>query len=152
MVIENRNLSPGTRLVATYRKAHHACIVSAGEDGKTVFTLEDGKSFKSPSAAASAIMAGMAANGWRWWSVEGEAPAAVPATTKKPAKAPKPAKAKTSGGKTIRRTPNQKGVPEGGVRWFCDSCMSGFVATGDDTDPACPQGHRNPQAETGPTP
>ena len=142
MVIENRNLSVGTRLVASYKKAHHVCIVSAGEDGKAAFTLEDGRSFKSPSAAGSAVMGGVACNGWRFWSVEGEA-----AATEKAPKAEKPEKpAKARSGKTIRRVANQKGVPEGGVRWFCDGCMQGFVALADDTDPACPQGHRNPEA------
>ena len=145
MVIENRNLSAGTRLVATYRKQHHACIVTPDENGKLMYVLENGRAFKSPSAAGSDVMGGVACNGWRFWSVEGDAPVAG----ETPAKAPKPAKEKS--GKTIRRTPNQKGVPEGGVRYFCDGCMSGFVATADDTDPACPEGHRNPQAEPAPT-
>ena len=149
MVIENRNLSAGTRLVATYRKQHYACIVTPDENGKLMYVLENGRAFKSPSAAGSDVMGGVACNGWRFWSVEGEAPAQTEA---KPEKQPKAAKAKASGEhRAIKRVPNQKGVPEGGVRWFCDSCMSGFVARADDSDPACPQGHRNPQAEPPPT-
>ena len=147
MVIENRNLSAGTRLVAKFKGTHYGCIVTPDETGRLMFVLENGLAFKSPSAAASSVMGGIAANGWRFWSIEGEAPAPTeaPATTEKPEKAPKPAKAKSA--KIIRRTPNQKGVPEGGVRWFCDACMKGFVATADDTAPACPEGHRNQQAE-----
>ena len=140
MAIENRNLSAGTRLVATYRKQHYACIVSAGEEGKLVFTLEDGRAFKSPSAAASAIMGGNAANGWRWWSVEGEAPAIAEA---KPAKAPKAAKAKPNGEhRAIKRVPNQKGASEGTTKFFCDGCMKTFEHPVPDGAPtACPEGH-----------
>src|ERR1700704_615006 len=75
-VIENRNLEIGTRLVATYKKETHVCIVEAGEGGEGIaFVLADGKRFKSPSAAAVAITS-VAQNGWRFWSLEGEAKAA----------------------------------------------------------------------------
>ena len=147
MAIENRELTPGTRLVATYKKAHHGCIVTAGEDGKAVFTLDDGRAFKSPSAAASAVMGGTACNGWRFWTPEGELKAP-------PAKEPK---AKTGGNgkppspatvRNIKRVPNQKGVVEGNTRWFCDGCMAGFeYATYKGAPEACPQGHPAVTAE-----
>src|SRR4051812_38095500 len=87
-MIENRNLEIGTRLVATYKKQTHVCTVEAGENGEGIaFVLEDGKRFKSPSAAAVAISS-VAQNGWRFWSLEGEAPAAGTTT-----KEPKPTKA-----------------------------------------------------------
>jgi hypothetical protein len=76
MAIENRNLAVGTRLVASYKKQTYVCTVEATEEGAGVlFALEGGKKFKSPSAAGSHIMGGKAVNGWRFWSVEGEAPA-----------------------------------------------------------------------------
>jgi hypothetical protein len=139
MVIENRSLTPGTRLVASYKKERYACIVGV-EDGKTVFTLEDGRSFKSPSAAGSALMGGMACNGWRFWSIEGEAPAPTGETPEKPAKA---AKAKANGEhRAIKRVPNQKGVAEGNTRYFCDGCMKAFEHPIDQGAPAaCPEGH-----------
>ena len=76
MAITNRDLPVGTRLVADYKKAHYVCVVEAGEDGKKAFVLEDGKRYKSPSSAASAVMGGSAANGWKFWSLEGATPAA----------------------------------------------------------------------------
>jgi len=71
-VIENRNLEVGTRLVANYKKAQYVCVVGKDEEGKLSFEV-DGKVFKSPSSAASHVMGGQAANGWRFWSVEGAA-------------------------------------------------------------------------------
>jgi Restriction Enzyme Adenine Methylase Associated/Protein of unknown function (DUF2924) len=78
-------LEPGTILVARYKGEEHAAEVTA-EDGKTRFRLADGRVFKSPSAAASAVMSGQAANGWRFWSLKADAPVAPvkPAKTRKP--------------------------------------------------------------------
>src|SRR5690349_24311664 len=73
MAIENRDLTVGTRLAANYKKVRHICTVETDEEGRLAFVLEDGKRFKSPSSAASAVMGGSAANGWRFWSLEGEA-------------------------------------------------------------------------------
>ena len=80
-MIEDRNLEVGTRLVANYKKQAYVCTVGKDEEGKLTFEV-DGKAFKSPSSAASHVMGGQAANGWRFWSVEGAAPAEPKATTK----------------------------------------------------------------------
>ena len=41
MAIEDRNLTVGTRLVASYRKQAHACMVEKAEEGDgKVFVLE----------------------------------------------------------------------------------------------------------------
>jgi hypothetical protein len=83
MVIENRNLLAGTRLVANYKKRTYVCAVEAGDSGEGVaFVLEDGSRFKSPSAAGSNVMGGKAVNGWRFWSLEGDGPAATEAVAK----------------------------------------------------------------------
>ena len=73
-------LAPGTRLVARYKGADYEVEVVTGEEGKTRYRFADGQEFKSPSAAGSAVMGGIACNGWRFWSLEGEtaAPAAKP--------------------------------------------------------------------------
>jgi len=71
MPIENRNLEPGTRLAARYKGATHTCEVVQTEEGIR-YRLEDGREFKSPSSAASSVMGGMAANGWRSWSLAEE--------------------------------------------------------------------------------
>ena len=47
MAIEDRNLTVGTRLVASYRKQAHACTEAEEGDG----VLEDGR--KGASAAAA---------------------------------------------------------------------------------------------------
>ncbi len=69
MPIENRNLEPGTKLVATYKKETYRAEVIAGEEGKMLYRLEDGQEFKSPSAAGTNITS-KACNGWRFWSVD----------------------------------------------------------------------------------
>ncbi|MGE0227517.1 MAG: hypothetical protein AB7I38_03775 [Dehalococcoidia bacterium] len=66
-------LEPGTVLVAKYKGQEHRAVVFLDEEGKTRYRLEDGREFRSPSAAASAVMGGIAANGWRWWSLQSEA-------------------------------------------------------------------------------
>ena len=77
MAITNRDLPVGTRLVADYKKTRYVCTVEAAEEGEGVlYALEDGKKFKSPSAAGSAVMGGTDCNGWRFWSVESEEPPA----------------------------------------------------------------------------
>ena len=59
MAIEDRNLTVGTRLVASYRKQAVACMVEKRKEGGGIlFVLEDGRKFKSASSAASAVMGG----------------------------------------------------------------------------------------------
>ena len=53
----------------------HTCAVEDSEDGRRAYVLEDGLGFASLSAAGSAVMGGVACNGWRFWSVEGAEPA-----------------------------------------------------------------------------
>ena len=173
MAIEDRNLPVGTRLVASYKKQTYVCTVEAGEgDEGLAFVLEDGSRRKSPSAAGSKVMGGGAVNGWRFWSVEG----AAPAKTEKPAKARKVAdvnallagasKTKTPGGSrgprlksksskpkqakstaTLFRMEDQENVPEGQAMWFCRGCMDGFLVEGDKEPTACPKGHSNDDVE-----
>src|SRR5208283_2303911 len=77
-MIENRNLSPGTHLIAHYHKQNFSCEVTEKE-GKPNYKLEDGREFKSLSAAGTAITGG-ACNGWAFWSLE-TAQEAKPAET-----------------------------------------------------------------------
>lgn len=62
-------LQPGTRLWARYRGSEYVAEVVVGEEGKQRYRLDDGREFKSPSAAGSAVMGGIACNGWRFWNV-----------------------------------------------------------------------------------
>ena len=138
MTIDNRQLAPGTKLVGTYKKTTYVCEVVSMEDGETGFQVEDGRVFRSPSAAGKAVMNGISCNGWRFWSLaggpeegrQGEPPARTIGAD--------------NGAKRLRqikRLPNQKGVAEGEVRWFCSGCMRGFtLPTGEDPN-LCPQGH-----------
>ncbi len=124
MSIEDRNLAPGTKIVARYKGKEYAAEVVKTEEGVR-YRLEDGREFKSPSSAGSAIMGGTACNGWRFWSVAGSEEA-------KPKKAAKKA-AKASG------NPGFKRLDDG--RYFCDSCMEAFDAPKDVTPVGCPKGH-----------
>ena len=84
MPIADRNLSPGTALVARYKGATHRAEVVATDDGLR-FRLADGRKFRSVSSAASAVMDGKAVNGWRFWGVEDAVPdAAAEAATPPP--------------------------------------------------------------------
>jgi len=75
MAIENRDLEAGTKLIAKYKKEEYRAEVITGEDGKVKYRLTDGREFKSPSSAGTAIT-GKACNGWAFWSVDpGEEPA-----------------------------------------------------------------------------
>jgi len=139
MPIENRDLPVGTRLEANYKKVRYVCTVEANEDGKLAFVLEDGKRFTSPSSAASAIIKG-AANGWRFWSLEGAAPVPKAATA---TKAPRTPRAEKNGPhKIIRPLDNQEDVPEGQVRYWCDACMDAFLGFAGQEPEQCPNGHR----------
>jgi len=141
--IENRDLAVGTRLVARYKKAEHTATVVEGEGGGPRYRLEDGREFKSPSAAGSAVMGGVACNGWRFWSLAGEGKAPAP---KKERKAPAPnaerkpkREPKTQG---FQRLPDEEGAAEGTARFFCDACMEAFEAPVDSEPATCPKGHK----------
>ena len=69
MAIKDRNLTPGTKLIARYKKEEHRAEVIGGEDGKPIYRLANGKEYKSPSSAGTAVT-GKACNGWAFWSVE----------------------------------------------------------------------------------
>ena len=139
MALENRNLEAGTRLVARYRGQTHSAEVVQTEDGLR-YRLEGGREFKSPSAAGSAVMGGVACNGWRFWSLEGQEPAP---RERKP-KEPKEPKAKAKGKfRTIKKLPNQQGLEEGQVRYWCSACQKSFVVEDGQEPEACPEGHRN---------
>ena len=65
MAIQDRNLSVGTKLYARYKGATHTAEV-VDKEGKPGYRLADGREFKSPSAAGTAIT-GLACNGWAFW-------------------------------------------------------------------------------------
>jgi hypothetical protein len=71
MAIQDRNLTPGTRLVATYKKEVFHALVVEGPDGKVRYQLVpyDGKEYKSPSSLGTAVT-GKSCNGWSFWSVD----------------------------------------------------------------------------------
>lgn len=75
------SLRPGTRLTARFKGADYGAEVIEAQDGAIRYRLDDGREFKSPSAAGTAVMGGSACNGWRFWSV------AETATEQKPVRA-----------------------------------------------------------------
>lgn len=126
-MIEDRNLKQGVVLKATYRKKEYTCRVAKGEGGKLSYKIGD-KTYTSPSAAGSAVMSGVACNGWRFWTVEGseKSKRAKPATraatkpapkTKMPSKPTKrTSKAKPVKGASRTKPPAEKPVSCGECR------------------------------------
>ena len=45
--------------------------------------------------------------------------------------------------RVIRKLPNQKTLPEGAVRPYCETCKENFVSAAPDESPTCPKGHSN---------
>src|SRR5208283_2202191 len=147
-MIENRNLTTGTRLTAHYHKQSHTCEVTEKE-GKPSYKLEDGREFKSSSAAGTAITGG-ACNGWAFWSLETtqdansseiqteEVTITEANTTKETAATAdvevKPDEVQKTGTYKMR---NQKGSPQGQVRWFCYDCAEPFLAQKTEKHAAC---------------
>jgi hypothetical protein len=73
-------LVAGTRLTARYKGIEYGAELVEDEDGGFIYRLEDGRDFRSPSAAGAAVMDGTACNGWRFWSIaETSAPKRRPA-------------------------------------------------------------------------
>ena len=86
-------LQPGAKLVATYKGTERRVEVITGEDGKVRFRLDDGREFRSPSSAGSAVMDGKACNGWRFFSIDDGQPQAAAKTKTQPKPAQRTAKA-----------------------------------------------------------
>jgi hypothetical protein len=147
MPIENRNLTKGTKLTGRYHKQTYSCEVVENAEGKLRYHLEDGREFKSPSAAGMAIT-GHSCDGWKFWSVatdqttakpEAEKPETPPAAETEHNEKPAPSAAKTDPKKTgVFLVPNQKGVPEGQIRWFCRDCGKSFIASAVEVPGVCP--------------
>jgi hypothetical protein len=148
MSIQDRNLSVGTKLYAKYKgMTHTAELVEvqvlptgmlpkdapANPDPRLVtetrYRLADGREFKSPSAAGTAIT-GKACNGWAFWTV-GEAPIAPEPAAKepKPAKAPRGRKPKTTtteGGETAPEIPEGTIGTHANGKLACEVCGAEF--------------------------
>ena len=152
-MIQDRNLTAGTKLVGRYHKQDRTCATHLDENGKLYFRLDDGRAFKSPSAAGTAVT-GHACDGWHFWSVVGtetklglatnaEKVKAIPtydetiAKVEKMEKAEKPKPPKSG----VYKLPNQKGAPAGLTRYYCFDCSSPFPAKSDIKNPACPNCH-----------
>ena len=145
MPIENRNLEAGTKLIAKFKKEEYQAEVVAGEaEGKVKFKLADGREFKSPSAAGTAIT-GKACNGWAFWGVEPDG-----ATTETEESEGSEEKGEDSEDTEtleqtptagFKRVPNQRGVEEGEIRLYCDACKASFTAPVDQQPETCPEGH-----------
>ena len=145
MSIENRNLTKGTKLTGRYHKQTYSCEVVEDAERKLHYHLEDGREFKSPSAAGMAIT-GHSCDGWKFWSVVTEENAAAPKAENQEAvpaaetnQIVEPVALKTDPKKTgVFLVPNQKGVPEGQIRWFCRDCGKSFIASAVEVPGVCP--------------
>jgi len=132
MPLENRNLEPGTTLVARYKKAERTCEVVQTDEGVR-FRLDDGTEHRSPSSAGKQAMGGVACNGWRFWSLQGDLKPAKATKEPKKAKAEKPAKtpAKKAAKKTVKKgkgakKPKAARMASGGS-YGCGACGQEFA-------------------------
>ena len=135
MPLENRNLEPGTVLVARYKKQDRTCEVVQTDDGLR-YRLDDGTEHKSPSSAGKAAMGGVACNGWRFWSLKGaekpkrepkaEKPAKAPTTKKTPAKAAPKAKGKKAAKAKPAKKPKAARMAAKGDSYGCGACGESF--------------------------
>ena len=131
MAITDRNLSAGTQLHAKYKGHVHTAEV-VEKEGAKLYRLADGREFKSPSAAGTAIT-GKACNGWAFWTV-GEPPIEKEPQPEQPkaAKAPRTKKGKTQTGENGE--PPQ--IPDGTVgkhangKFACEVCGAEFEDEG----------------------
>ena len=91
-MIADRNVKPGEVFIAKYKGETYRLTALDGGDGKIGFSLEgDANVYQSLSKAGSAVMNGIACNGWRFWTREGDTPAAESAPpADKPKRASKP--------------------------------------------------------------
>jgi hypothetical protein len=123
MSIENRNLEPGSMLVAHYKKEVYRALVVAGTEGKVLYQLSpyDGREFKSPSALGTAVT-GKSCNGWAFWSVAPHEARVVETTEASPEEASEPESAYLAAGAEFaqppdrprfHKVPNQKNVDPG---------------------------------------
>ena len=104
MAIKDRNLTPGTRLRAHYKREMHSCEVVETEAGLR-FRLADGREFVSVSGAGAAVMGGIACNGWLFWSHDdGSGPAEPGQRSEKP----KPVRKDGQRSRQLRKLPNQR--------------------------------------------
>jgi hypothetical protein len=141
MAISDRNLAIGTKLWARYKgQVHTAELIEfrEGNDERGLrYLLPDGRSFRSPSAAGTAIT-GKACNGWAFWSVgePTEKPAKAEGATgskRSSAPAPKPEKKpRTRKERTIPRDGNDQALPivaQVDGTFECGNCGASFATS-----------------------
>jgi rubrerythrin len=63
-------------------------------------------------------------------------------TTPEPATQTTPSADKNSKKTGVFLVPNQKGVPEGQIRWFCRDCGKSFIASAVEIPGICPAKHQ----------
>jgi hypothetical protein len=140
---EDRKVKVGTRLVAKHKGKEYRCEAVAAEEGKVRYRLADGREFTSPSSAGSAVMGGVACNGWRWWSVDGQEPArqapSAPKSAKTAAakpKAGKKAKARAKAKKHLKVAGGSNGEPLAPVEKpiNCGDCGQEFPSSREAAD------------------
>lgn len=132
MSIEDRKLVGIAAVEARYKSETFRLTVERDAADNLSFLDKTGIRYKSLSAAGSAVMGGIACNGWRFWTPEGDLP--LIRTKAEP-------KIKTRSGRrepaaifTIKTHP----APEGQAFWFCSYCLDGFYAPTADGTPECP--------------
>jgi hypothetical protein len=120
--IDNRDLAAGAKISARYKGKTHTCEVVQTDEG-IAYRL-DGKDYNSPSSAGRAVTGGVAVNGWRFWSLDGDL---KPARAKPAKKAPaKKAPAKKSAKKAAAKKSKPARAASAEV-YGCGVCGESFT-------------------------
>ena len=123
MPIEDRNLQAGTVLVGRHKSTEHRCEVVETPEGVR-YQVDGGEIFKSPSSAAKHVMGGIAANGWRFWSIAGsEKPQRARKATKAKAATKKPAAKKA---KSAKPPKSARLAAKDVASYACGACSATF--------------------------
>ena len=151
-------LSPevGTQLAATYKKEDYACEVVAGDNGAVLYQFQDGRTFKSLSAAGIGVTGRISCGGRTFWKAVGKdgALTALEQTAKRPRSKKEIALKDTEAVLildedpqssavllTFKPTGKQTGVDEDMVKLYCEMCNRGFVVNEGENSTKCPKGH-----------
>ena len=145
MPIENRNLTKGTKLTGRYHKQTYSCEVVEDCGRETALPSGGWTGIQEPFGCRHGHHRTFLRRLEILECVTEENAAAPKAENQEAVPAAEPTNcracgaAKTDPKKTgVFLVPNQKGVPEGQIRWFCRDCGKSFIASAVEVPGVCP--------------
>ena len=151
MPIENRNLTKGTKLTGRYHKQSYSCEVVENAEGKLRYRSGGWPGIQESigcrnghhRACLRRLEILESANGrelllHRMQRIKRlllrQRPNQMPSRPNLLRLPPRPTPRKPG----VFLVPNQKGVPEGQIRWFCRDCGKSFIASAVEVPGVCP--------------